>query len=153
MTSPAEQLGTEIKAAQSLLELLKQEETSLIKADVEGVAKLTGEKARIAAQMSDLAKQRHQTLYAAGFEASETGMQAWLASTAATDADRDMWKELLSLAQNGKELNRVNGLLIAQQLACNQNALNILQGNPQGGVYGPNGQSATKITGRHLVIG
>lgn len=151
---PADNLGKEIEAARSLLQLLKQEEESLVKADVEGVSQLTGEKSRLAAEMSELAQHRHKALLAAGFDASEAGMKAWLTSAAATATQSKAWDELLSLAQAGREQNRVNGLLITQHLACNQNALNVLQGNPQGGgVYGPNGQSTTKLGGRRLVIG
>lgn len=154
MSGPADTFSKEIEAARNLLQLLKQEESCLVKADVEGVAGLTAEKARLAAEMTDLAKRRHGTLKAAGFEATEAGMQEWLASAAASDDDRNAWDELLSLAKTGKELNRVNGLLITQHLACNQNALNVLQGNSQsGGVYGPNGQTTTKLGGRRLVIG
>jgi flagella synthesis protein FlgN len=154
MVRPADSLSKEIETLQRLLQLLKQEETCLVSTDVEGLSKLTLEKANLAAQMSELAKRRHNMLQAAGFKATDAGMDAWLASPAAIEADRNEWNELLSLAQTGKELNRVNGLLIAQHLACNQNALNALQGNAPGGeVYGPNGQPATKIGGRRLVIG
>ncbi|MGH8809986.1 MAG: flagella synthesis protein FlgN [Noviherbaspirillum sp.] len=153
-TGPVHNLGKEIDAAQNLLQLLKREESLLVNVDVDGLSQLTEEKAKIAAQMSVLARSRHDMLKAAGFEPTESGMQAWLTSAAATADDHDAWNELLALAQSGKELNRVNGLLIAQQLASNQNALNVLQGNPQGsGVYGPNGQSTTKIGGRRLVVG
>lgn len=154
MAGPADTLGKELEAAQRLLQLLKQEEACLIKADVEGMSKLTAEKASLATQMTELARQRSMVLRTAGYENSESGVTAWMNSPDATDNDRSTWTELLSLAQAGKELNRTNGLLIAQQIACNQSALNVLQGNAQGGnVYGPNGQTATKIGGRRLVIG
>jgi flagella synthesis protein FlgN len=154
VTSPAQNLSKEIEAARSLLNLLKQEESLLVKADIDGLSQLTEQKAKIAVEMSMLAKSRHAILKTAGFEPTESGMQAWLTSTTPTSSDHEAWNELLSLAQSGKEMNRVNGLLIAQQLAHNQNALNVLQGTPQGGgVYGPNGQSTTKIGGRRLVVG
>lgn len=153
-TSPTDYLAKEIEAAQRLLQLLEQEEAHLVSADVDGLSAVIGEKANIAIQMSELAKRRHAVLVAAGFEASEAGMQAWLNTMAATAAANRTWQELLSLAESGKERNRINGLLITQQLACNQNALNALQGTPQGGgVYGPNGQSANKIASRRLVVG
>lgn len=153
-TSPAESLNEERAAIHSLLELLRQEQTHLIDADVEGLSKLTEEKSRIATQMSELAKRRHGMLAAAGFDATESGMQAWVDNPAATTTDRDSWKELLELAQSAKELNRVNGLLISQHMGRNQSALNVLQGNSQGGsFYGPNGQSTTKIGSRRLVVG
>jgi flagella synthesis protein FlgN len=153
-TSPAECFSDEREAVHSLLELLRREQRHLINANVDSLAKATEEKSRIAAQMSELAKRRHRMLAAAGFEATESGMQAWAKSTAATEADRDSWKELLELAQAAKELNRVNGLLISQQIGRNQSALNVLQAALGGGsFYGPNGQSTTKIGSRRLVVG
>jgi flagella synthesis protein FlgN len=116
--------------------------------------RVTEEKGKVAMHMAELANNRHRLLSAAGFEAAESGMQAWLECPAATDADRGMWKELLDLADSGKELNRVNGMLIAQHMSLNQSALNVLQGTPEGSsIYGPNGQSATKIGSRRLVVG
>lgn len=153
-TSPAHGLDEEQQAASSLLQLLQQEQAVLVNADVDGLVRLTEEKAKLAGRMSQLAKRRHQALGAAGFEASEAGMQAWLASQAASAADRNAWNELLAVMQSAKELNRVNGLLIGQHMARNQSALNILHGNAQGGpIYGPDGQATTKIGSRRLVVG
>lgn len=153
-TSPAHGLDEERQAANGLLELLKQEQAVLVKADVDGLIRLTEEKAKLAARMSQLTKRRHQALGAAGFEASESGMQAWLASAGASAADNKAWHELLAVMQSAKELNRVNGLLIGQHMARNQSALNVLQGNTQGGpIYGPDGQATTRIGSRRLVVG
>jgi flagella synthesis protein FlgN len=152
--SPAESFNDEREAIHSLLELLRREQTHLIDADVDSLAKVTGEKSGIATQISELAKRRHRMLAVAGFEATELGMQAWAESPAATEADRDSWKQLLELAQSAKELNRVNGLLISQHIGRNQSALNVLQGAQGGGsFYGPNGHSTTKIGSRRLVVG
>lgn len=153
-TSPASALDREHQATNSLLELLKQEQAALVDGDVERLNGLTEEKAKIVSQMSQLARQRHGLLGAAGFEATEKGMQAWLGSEHATAADNKAWSELLETVRDANELNRVNGLLIGQHMARNQAALNILQGNAEnGGMYGPNGQSATKIGSRRLVVG
>lgn len=151
---PGAGLAGEQQAASKLLQLLKQEQAALVDADVERLSTLTGEKAKLAAQMSELAKQRHGLLDAAGFEASEAGMKAWLESAHASAADRKAWNDLLALVHEANELNRVNGLLIGQHIARNQAALNILQGNAEnGGMYGPNGQSANKVGSRRLVVG
>lgn len=153
-TSPAHGLDGERQAANNLLQLLKQEQAALVDADVERLSKLTEEKARIAARMAQLAKQRHGLLATAGFAPAESGMQEWLKSPHATAADHQSWNELLTLVQTANELNRVNGTLISQHMARNQAALNILQGNAEsGGMYGPNGQAATKIGSRRLVVG
>lgn len=152
--SPARRIDSEHQAVNSLLQLLKQEQSALVDGDVDRLTKITEEKAKVASHMSQLAKQRHGMLKSAGFEASEVGMKAWLISEHATAEDKEAWSELLATAEKANELNRVNGLLIGQHMARNQGVLNILQGNSEnGGIYGPNGQSATKIGSRRLVVG
>ncbi|HYD61022.1 MAG TPA: flagellar protein FlgN [Noviherbaspirillum sp.] len=151
--SLAQSLGEELRAAAALLEVLKQEQSHLINADVDELAKLTEEKTKIVVRMGELAQNRHHALAGAGFDASETGMQKWVDGGSNPAAGKS-WKELLELAREAKELNRVNGLLIGQHMGRNQAALNILHGTPQGGaMYGPNGQSATQPNKRKLVVG
>jgi flagella synthesis protein FlgN len=153
-TSPAESLVEEVTAASQLLQVLEQEQVYLVNADVEGLSRLTGEKANIVARMTDLAKRRHRALAAAGFTADESGMPDWLNSPAATAGANQSWNQLLTIAQQAKEMNRTNGIMINQQIARNQSALNILQGAPQGGaIYGPNGQSSSQSGSRRLVLG
>lgn len=153
--NPADSLNEEHKAAHSLLELLKQEQQHLINADIDGLTKLTEEKAKVITQMSELAKSRHRALAMAGFPAEEAGMQEWLNSGAAMATASESWTELLALAQSAKELNRVNGLLIGKHMARNQQALNVLQINVQGAnFYGQNGRSMVSATAtRGLVVG
>jgi flagellar biosynthesis protein FlgN len=150
--NPAGSLGEELKAGNTLLLLLKQEQEFLINADVDGLTKLTEEKTKTVALMTTLAQGRHRMLGNAGFEASEAGMQTWLKTVAPATANA--WKELLGLAQQAKEINRTNGLLIGQHMARNQSALNVLQGSPQSGnLYGPNGQATGQSGRRSLVVG
>jgi flagellar biosynthesis protein FlgN len=152
--SLAQSLGDELVAANALLQLLKQEQAQLINANVDELDKVTEEKTKIVARMTELAQNRHRALAAAGFEASEAGMQTWTKSPTALPAAGKSWNELLGIAQQAKELNRVNGLLIGQHMARNQKALNTLQGSPQGGtMYGPNGQSTSQPSSRKLVVG
>jgi flagella synthesis protein FlgN len=82
-------------------------------------------------------------------------MKNWLASMRNSAAAGKSWHELIALAEAAKELNRVNGTLIHKQMVRNQNVLNLLQhGSIQGNnVYGPNGQTASKPIGRHIVFG
>ena len=153
-TSPAGSLNEEHKAAAQLLQLLKLEQNHLVEADIDGLTALIEEKSKIVMRMTELAKWRHRTLGAIGFEPAETGMQAWLASSAAHATAGKSWTELLAVAQSAKELNRTNGLLINRHMTRNQNTLSILMGNPQGSnVYGPNGQANSKATSRGFVVG
>ena len=152
-TGPAATLIDEQNAMLALIALLEQEQEQLIAADIERIAGLTESKALAATQMAELTQRRHDALAAAGQEASEIGMQAWLATAAAPVGAIDAWKKLIAIAEQGKEINRINGTLINKQMARNQAVLNVLQhGNEQGGAtYGPKGQSSSTSIGRHIV--
>ncbi|MNS06981.1 FlgN protein [compost metagenome] len=153
-TSPADNLIEEHKAVRALTQLLQLEQEHLIAANVEGITAVTEEKGQLATRMAELAKWRHNALAAAGFEPTESSMKLWLESAQSPTASK-AWQELVELAEAAKELNRVNGILINKQMVRNQTVLNILQhGTEQGNnVYGPNGQTASKSVGRHIVTG
>lgn len=146
-------LPEEGETMRRLLQLVEQEQALLLAANLEELASLTEEKAKTVARMAALAHRRHQLLATAGFDASETGMQAWIASSGASSA-RETWREMCTRTAAAQELNRTNGLLISRHMTRNQTALNILQGAGQaGGFYGPNGQSTVKPPVRNRVIG
>lgn len=151
--APALQLGEEITAGRALLQLLRQEQECLIAAGIDALGAITEEKARLLARMGELARQRQRALADAGFDDGEAGMQALLAGAPASA--RASWDELLDIARQGKELNRVNGLLLGQHMARNQAAMTALQGGGQaaGALYGPDGQSAAQTGSRRLVVG
>jgi flagella synthesis protein FlgN len=152
--TPADSLQEETVAASQLLALLEQEQALLVEAKVDELGQLTMEKAKAIAAMSELANGRYLALGAAGFDASEAGMQAWTRSPQASAQGTNAWLALLDLAAKAKELNRVNGLMINQQLARNQQALNVLAGSqPAGTIYGPKGQTTQGPSGRRLGIG
>jgi flagellar biosynthesis protein FlgN len=153
-SAPADTLQQETVAASQLLALLEQEQTLLVEAKVEELGQLTMEKAKAIAAMSELANRRYLALGACGFDANETGMRAWTQSSLAGKDAVAAWEALLDLAARAKEQNRVNGLLITQQMARNQQALNILTGSqPAGTIYGPKGQTTAGPSGRRLGVG
>lgn len=153
-SSPAHSLGKELDAGKALLTLLQQEQQHLVNADLDGLTRVTEEKTKAVARMTELAQGRHRALAAQGFEASEAGMRDWLNTPAVAAASGKSWTALLDLAREAKELNRLNGLLLNQHMARNQGAINVLQGTPAGGgMYGPNGQSTSRASSRKLVVG
>lgn len=137
---PNQALAAECSAAQDLLALLRQEQACLIALDLEAFAILLSDKADLINKLSVLASSRHKLLAAAGFVASETGMQQWLAQTSFGQSD---WQQLLVIVREAQEANRVNGLLLSQQLVRNQAKLQALGVQPQSpALYGPDGQAA-----------
>lgn len=152
VTSPIDRLDQEHQAVVDLNQILEQEQAHLIQADINALNSLVGEKNRIVALMTELANARHQSLAAAGYAASDAGMQSWMGHNEGRHVER--WNALLSLAKAAKEINRINGLLISKQMTRNRQALNILQGTaPDTNFYGPNGQATSQASTRSLVLG
>ena len=155
MTSPITTLRDEQQLITSLVELMQQEQQFLVRADSDGLAAVTEQKSTQVQQMAALAGQRHRALGAAGFAASEAGMEAWLASSK-DDAARTLWQDVLERTRAAKELNRVNGMLINKQMTHTQVMLNAMRtpaGGADAGVYGPRGQASVGGPSRRFVVG
>ncbi|QOY93599.1 flagellar protein FlgN [Massilia sp. UMI-21] len=153
--SPNATVPQEQQQLSALIALMKQEQQLLVAADADGLATLTPRKNALLQTLAELSAQRHAALLAAGCEASEAGMEPWLAVGGNADA-RAQWEALLGLAREAKELNRINGMLINKQLAHNQGVLNALRmpaGAEAGGVYGASGQALGSGPSKRYVIG
>jgi flagella synthesis protein FlgN len=151
--APASSLLSEQESTRALIAVLMQEQTILIAGSVDGLPELTATKSTLLLELTALAIARHARLAESGFPANEQGMRAWCAANY-PNGKESPWSVLLSLTAEAKELNRVNGMLIARHMVRNQTELNILQGkSQQGGFYGPDGQSTGKSPGRGLAIG
>jgi flagella synthesis protein FlgN len=132
---------------------LKQEQLHLVSADIENLIEVTAKKTAQVGKMAALAGARHHALGVAGFAAQETGMQTWMTANGSS-ADASLWQQVLDLAREAKEINRINGMLINKQAVHTQSALNALRPNAQGSdVYGPNGQASNAPASRRFVIG
>ena len=160
--TPADTLTEEQQVAKVLVDYLQQEQALLISADIEGLSLLTEKKASAVSLMSELATNRHRALAAVGHLASETGMQSWLTEQSAkfptaAKQNKDVlnaWSNLLAIARQAKEINRVNGILINTHVVRNQTALNVFQvRTTDANLYGPNGQATSASKGRGLVVG
>lgn len=152
--SPVSGLKAELQSAHDLLTLLQQEQSQLIEANISELETLTEKKSHLLTQLSRLAASRHAALADNGYQATESGMQYWIDTKAAT-AIANTWQTLLSAMRDAQEINRTNGLLINTHLGHNQASLNALQAknNNSGNLYGPNGHSSTRVTTRGLIIG
>lgn len=154
--SPTTALQTEFDTMTALLELLKQEQQYLVSADNEALEQATPVKTDMVRQMAAASAERHRALSAAGFPATDKGMESWLGSIA-DDSAAALWASLLDLTREAKEQNRVNGMLIARHLAHNSNLLNAMRqpasGAAAGNVYGPTGQAQLSGPSRRFVVG
>ena len=153
LASPGATLRDEQQLIGSILELMKSEQQFLVSADADGLATINPQKLQLAQKMAELARLRHRALGAAGFSASESGMEPWLA-VGGNDDLRTQWNRLLELTREAKELNRVNGMLVNKQMAHTQGMLNALRPAAAGtSVYGPGGQAMQTGPSRRYVVG
>lgn len=155
IASPYQTLAAEHQHLDALVALMKQEQQSLVSLDADTLNELTQRKNALLSDLSNLSRQRHAALAAAGCEASEAGMEPWLASGGNAEI-RGQWERMLDTARAAKELNRVNGMLINKQLAHNQGVLNALRtptNAPAGAIYGASGQTLGVGASKRYVIG
>jgi flagella synthesis protein FlgN len=148
LTRLAARVSEETEGVAAFVALLGKEQKSLQEGDIESLGAYGEEKASLLARLAQLGDQRNQLLTVAGWPADKAGLMAWAASApaAATAAER-----LLALAAEAKELNRLNGQLIAMQLQRTQSALAILTRSQAGsGLYGPNGQTTARTGYRFI---
>lgn len=152
-TSLLAHLTAENRLMDDLLDLIQQEQILLVANNIKDIASVIDQKSKLISELANLAYQRHQTLGTIGLQASESGMQAWLAQHTGCEVTTT-WQTLVGKVQAAKECNRTNGLLINTQLNRNQSSLNVLRGpDSTGSFYGPNGQTTRTTLSRNIVAG
>lgn len=140
MTDLLTLLDTEAKTVEYFVRLLDNEQRALQNGDLEALPTLTEEKTAAVGQLARLGHARNQLLQHAGLPADQAGLKSWAGNDAARIALID---RILALAAEARELNRLNGMLIAGRLQQTQSALDILtRSKTGGGLYGPDGQTA-----------
>ena len=121
-----------------LLEVLRDEQQSLLERDFRKVAALTPAKEKRLAALGALGNMRGRTLRQMGLAVDGGGMNTLLAASAVL---KQAWMRVHQLAQEARHLNQVNGSLIGAQMRFVEGALGALQRN---GVrfttYGADGQ-------------
>ncbi len=140
------------KLAIELLAAIRKEQSALIRADIDAIEALLDEKSEVLQRMNLVVLNRYEALAANGFEPNEIGMSDWLKKQA-KPALNEAWTGLRKTLIQAKELNRLNGILIAKQFNLNQQLLDHLQGNSSAGaVYSRNGQAKTQSSTRAALM-
>jgi flagellar biosynthesis protein FlgN len=133
----------DIKQLNELVFLLTREQVSLVNADIDTMESMLEEKGALLQKISASAQARYHALAKSGFEPNENGMVAWVSSGADAKAAQN-WNQFQASLTQAKELNRINGQLIAKHFNRNQQLLNQLQGRSDSAtVYGRNGQASS----------
>lgn len=148
-TRVAALLAEEVRLLQLFLDTLGREQTRLSQGVVDDLTALAEEKSALAGQLAALCAEREGVLSPAP-EGGRAAMLAWLDSPAGKE-QRPLWSRLLELAAQARNLNEINGKLVALHLQNNQQALaTLLAAGGQLVTYGPDGQQQGGGSGRSL---
>ena len=135
-------LKSEIETVSLFVSLLRQEQVALSLGHTSELPTLIEQKNLLAEQLGNLATRRNALLAEQEFSADRPGIEAWCARHPLEKGVAEAWAKILTLATEAKELNRLNGDLIALRMRHNALALEALRGGDQTlSLYGPDGQS------------
>ena len=140
-------LQEERRLTHRLLELLRSEHRTLSGDDIDALAPLVEAKHCLIADMEALENRRIGLLRDASYPATETGMLDYLARhqpSAKQDVHR-CWREVLTLAEDCRQQNLINGSIMQARYRHSVNALSLLRGKPaeESGRYGPEGTTGS----------
>jgi len=146
-------LEAEIRTYQAFIQVLQTEQDALVQGEVDPLLELAQIKSEKVVLLSQLADNRTRFLSARGCTQEHGGMAKWLLQQRNGDNPQiaELWQQLLSLAENARQLNQINGSMIDTRLRNNQQALAILQAAAkQSALYGPDGQTQSPGLGRPI---
>lgn len=144
-------LTVEGAAWQALLNVLGEEERTLVNGEADRLAQLNASKLAQLQTLGNLARARHNELLAAGHTADHAGMYAWLKQHGQPE-QRARWQQLCEMEQQAQAMNQRIGKLIDMRLASTRQALNVLihAAKSQGALYDQAGQSVAAHNGKPL---
>lgn len=144
-------LTDEVASMVAFIKLLTREQHALTDGDTEALGPIGEEKAALVDRLNLYGEQRNKQLAAAGLGADRLGMEAWLAANPKDAAVRQQWARLKACVNEARELNLLNGKLIALRLQANQQVLGaLLSTQNQNNLYGRDGQP-TQLSGRRII--
>ena len=143
-------LADERDAIARFIELFKREEASLRQGGSDEIFLLVSEKETLATQLRGITAQRCAWLAGQGLTPDRNGIETWCASHPEAGEVLNRWSEIVTLAGEARELQRLNGELIGIHMRHNTQALEALQrGTKPLDLYGPDGQP--KATGERRI--
>lgn len=135
-------LTEERGAIEAFLELLDQEVEMLAQGNFAALPALTKRKEQLADQIALLDLEREQQQVALGYPADHDGAHA--AALAGGENLQQAWQALLESAEQARERNHRNGVMIHTHLDYTRQSINFLRACGQS-LYGPDGQHKTGL--------
>lgn len=149
MSTLADILAAEADVVSAFVLLLREEQDVLRNGSPDALPSIVERKTAAALELSPLTAARSAGFVRAGAAAGNAGIEAWLAGRPEDDALRQGWQRLQALAEEARELNRVNGQLIQMRMQANAHALEaLLSAANRQDLYGADGQAAPGVTRR-----
>jgi len=145
-------LKVELGLSEKLFSILKREEESLIKNDLNQLEIVTTEKSQLISEYLLTRDDRWKKLSLVDIGLKEPELDQWIRSQK-NESLHHIWAKLNQVLTESQQINRTNGLIIHQLSSKNQRAMAILLGQDDSdGLYGSSGQSLSssnfnKITG------
>lgn len=143
-------LSREFAAIGVFLELLGQEAQAMAEGEFSELPGLAERKARMAEQIALIGRRRDAHQQAMGYGPGRGGADA---AAAAGDAVlKSAWRDLLARAEEARDLNHRNGVMVHTHLDFTRQTLNFLKA---GGVslYGRDGTHQSGGNGNRLAVG
>jgi len=148
----SDHLKVELGLSEKLFSILKREEESLIKNDLNQLEVITSEKSQLISEYLLTRDSRWKKLSLVDINLKEAELDQWIRSQK-NESLHHIWANLNQILTDSQQINRTNGLIIHQLSSKNQRAMAILLGQDDSdGLYGSSGQSLSssnfsKITG------
>lgn len=143
-------IAAECETTKAFVELLQDEQESLLTGEAERLAGIAQQKSSLALKLRQLGVNRNRQLAALGLPADRRGVERLLMQR--PDASiRGVWNALMRLAESARQLNHVNGIIIRERLRYVQQAVAALSKAAQGtALYGPDGGARVSTPGRRF---
>jgi len=142
-------IGREIELISRFLQLLRDEQAALQRIDPGPLPEIASAKSALVDQLNNLEEERRRMIGLAVGENARQAMEAWLTAHSGEKAIIRDWQTLLSLSAEAREQHQLNAGLVAMHLRQTNEALAILTRQPpQAELYGSDGQTSLRGTGR-----
>lgn len=149
MAALADIIAAEAEVVATFVGLLKEEQDILQSGNADALPAIVERKTATVLKLSPITAARNAELARAGIATNRTGIETWASGLAPDDVVRSCWLKLQALAEEARELNRVNGQLIQLRMQTNTQALEtLLAAANRQDLYGADGQAATGATRR-----
>ncbi len=138
-----ELLTRECDFVMSLVDILSEEQTCLIKIDADRLLELAVQKETVMHDLDRLFQLRIRACRECGYADNTSGMESWMESVAAIELNvRCLLENFKTSLKQAQKLNTLNGTLVSEQLSTLQQRISFMQKarNPNlTGTYGPDG--------------